>query len=340
MHVRVSGSSFKQNIIKLLGNSSTAVNFSLSEGKLQLQLAGVVIVNKYVDILEVEGEECSVTVTVEQALELLAEDYVVDLNITRDSVEIKQGLFYYIAAKNAEEKVFTKRVEHYECSVSEEAIIKFVHNARAMELVNKELGREGFEVDIYNGLGIVKTDNTMYRAKLPLVNSHLSGEECKKLIKCFTGCNSYHLDSESRVILFKIDSGGSNVAVAYREYRKALFELHENLMRDMVVAVNEIRLEDYSSTMSVICKAYKKLLVEMTVCEMGLLLHVNNAKVQFIVGKDSKPLFTIKMSIAQLNAVNRIFGNETFVQILRGKDKICLKQKNCNSDLIIAGMIY
>ena len=81
-------------------------------------------------------------------------------------------------------------------------------------------------------------------------------------------------------------------------------------------------------------------MVELNVCENGLLFHTNSGGASFVVGDDSRRLFALKVSGAQLDAINRLFGGLSGIEVKRGGNNICLSHESTKTHLILAGMIY
>ena len=109
---------------------------------------------------------------------------------------------------------------------------------------------------------------------------------------------------------------------------------------EMVYGVDNI-LSNMRNVTNINMQLYNNnLQITLSICKEGLGLFIDNIKTQFSIGYTSESLCTITISIAQLIAIQKLFGNCSDVQIKRGDNCICLKQRNSEKTLLIAGMLF
>lgn len=343
MFVRIPGDIFKTTILSLIqGSQKTSVNFLLRGNTLYLQTSGVLVDDKKINVTEYDSEDtCEITVNIDQTINLLNKEEMVDISVRGEVMEIRQESFKFSATKLPEERidsdVFGKKKD---VTLYTDELINYIHSTKALDEVSKILAVGMSPVHIHNGTAYLYYSNTVYVNKLNLPNCAISSELIRKLVPVLgRSDNAKYLYDEDAGLMYIDISTSEVVTLTIQRLNHQMVQGIKNIevnLRD----VGRISMVKYKDYMETICKAYKKLLIELSVCEDGIRLFVDNGNTKFDIGSKKGSLVSIKISTAQLLAIVRLFGSSSDVVIQRGDNSLCFAQQNSRKKLIIAGMLY
>lgn len=338
MFIRVQGSVFKRAVKDLITGTGASINLSIHGDKLRLQTAKNIVLNKYVDILEKDSSTESVTAFFDGSIELIADNEVLSITLLGESLELKQATFRYSTFKETEETIECDFVKQQEIVLNSAELSSFLYDVRAMELINKDVGGGLLNFDVFNKRAVVGNFNTMYSRNLQFIDSRINSNYLKYLIQQFSGSLLWGVDTEKRML--KAIKGDSDIIVPYTLYDKKNIVLFDELCNEVKSTDCRINFAKYKNTINILCKVYKKVLMDLTICKDGCIIFVDDTVTKFVTGDGTEAQFTIRVSVSQLNMINRVMGDCNDVEVLKGVDKICLRSKNYNKTLIIAGTIY
>ena len=342
MFIRISGAELKTNLLELIqGNKRTSINFCLIGNILHLQTSGALIDEKKLVLREYDSKDTTeITVNIEQTINLLNENEPVIINVRGDIMEIKQNSFEFVATRTPEQRVENILDTSTSSKFDNFGLIRFISDSKALDGVAKTLSLGLAPIVIHDNIAYLYYSNTVYSTKVKLPDCSIPSEVARKLSNVLArskSCSYVH-DAESGLLTISI-SNNETVTIMSQKANKQLVQGIKNVLVNLR-DVATVSLRNYKEYMDIICKAYKKLLLELTICEDGIQLHVDNVSTKFVIGSKGKSLVSIKISTEQLSAISRLFGEEVGVVVKKGDNCICLMQKNSEKKLILAGMLY
>ena len=340
MLLRVSGADFQAAVTDMVGNGKCSINFTVEDDMLLLQSSGGVYVDKRLKILSLEGESNPITVTLDSAVTLLSENYVVDISIQKDVLTIRQGAFEYNASREPEERVNTGAFERQRISsVSKHQLTQLLSIVRSFETVGRELAVPPATLFIINKTAYVKYSNSMYMQHIDLPDMAIPGEAVQKLLTLVLMVKDSYCKYSREDGIFTVEINKDTcVTVNTISLDKSVLGIVDRI-NSSLKELTSVNINEYDTTIRKICSTYKKILIEVAVCDGGLWFYVDNTKTKFFAGSSKEALLRIQMSTAQMSMISRIFGSDE-CSVWKGDNAICLRQKNSMQQLVIAGICY
>ena len=341
MFARVSGDDFSTSIKAVLKNSGMAVNFHTENGRLYLQASGVIIYNAWIPLLECDEEGIDITVSLDASLQLV--------DVTKDVVIKQLGNVLSISQEGfsvAAQIAYTERIE--DKSFSSDFDRKFeiadlrhcLKECQALDNIARGLSLSYSSITVSEGKAYVQYSNACYATAFNFPDMTVAVEALKTLsnfLKDVKGQVKYGLDLEHRVMYVQL-SDRSVVAMAYSECNKKAVESAEMLKTELY-DITTVNMETYYDDLSLVVQIYPKVLMQLSVCENGLSVFVDNISTQFKYGSTNKAIFTITLSSSQVLAACKIFS-EGDVSIKKGINKICISREISKQTLVLAGTIF
>lgn len=344
MFIRISADKFKDAVLDMLNNSqNVTVNFKLSGNVLYLQTMNGLIDERLIIVDSVEEyKDNDITVNLDQTLNLINEREILTLKVQKELFELVQKNLTYTAIAIPE-----NRIDNDSLSITETAMLfnkhefqRVVQEAKALDEVARILASNTASIQVCEGKAYIYYSNTVFITKLNLSNCSIASGLARELVSILNRSKVCYYDKDEKEGVFKIkitDNEAVTLPIQHINY-EMVYGVNK-VLQDMKTVTN-INMKLYNEYMQIICKAYKRLQVTLSVCENGLGLFIDNSKTQFSIGYSSTPLFTITISTAQLMAIQKLFGDCSNVQIERGDNCICLKEQNSEKTLLIAGMLF
>ena len=290
-------------------------------------------------------EQCDrneITVSLDQTLNLINEKEMLTLRVQKEMFELSQKNFTYIATAIPE-----SRIESDSLNVTSKDFVfcksefqRVVQETKTLDEVARGLANNIASIQVYNGNAYIYYSNTALITKLNLPNCSIESGLARELYHILNRTEDCYYVKDDNKGVFKIKVA-ENEAVTLPIQRTNYEMVYgvDNILSNMRNVTN-INMQLYNNNLQIICKAYKQLQITLSICKEGLGLFIDNIKTQFSIGYTSESLCTITISIAQLIAIQKLFGNCSDVQIKRGDNCICLKQRNSEKTLLIAGMLF
>lgn len=341
MRIKVSGKLFKNALLNSMYKTPETVSFYQEDGKLYLQSNSALISNIKVPILESDVDDLDISVIVGSTVQLLNPREDVILEVRGDILQIIQSHFSYGTQRSYESRIPTKAFDmDYSLPYSSDEIKAFNNATKALDEVARVLAGNKESITIRNKKAYIKYSNTGLIMDLDLPDMSITSDALRKVTTALDRSRDSKCcyDKESAVMYFKINADEA-VAVPVAEPDNHAVEALEYCLKD-TKAVATINFSLYAEYMDAICKAYRKTKVDMSVCQTGLRLFINQLPTSITVGSMSEALCSIQITTAQLQAIHRLFGDCTNVEVRRGENRLCLMQKNSNKVLVIAGLLF
>lgn len=332
----LSGSSFKRALSQILGTSSKkSVNFTFSKGKLRLQTSDIIIIEDTIDILEQDCDSESFTAVINNAVTLLDDNYTVKITIMENTMIISQMLFSYTVAREYADAIEydLKDTEYKDVDIAQLSGID--KDLRAIDAVTRSFGMESVEVNIYKGVCYVDGKSLAYMSKFDFPDMAISSKTIKELKRVL---KKSEMAMKGNIVEFRQDTKRILTDVLPVDIQTV--NSLNNLKNGLKLLVQDFEIESYSSSIETIYKIYKNILLDITICEDGMIIATNNEKIKLVTGRGSKKLCTIQLSIYQALCMSRIFNSGSNVDIYGGSNKICLISKSSKRVLILAGTIF
>lgn len=344
MLIKTSTADFKQNIIEALqGVSKICINFCIKDNMLILQTTAGTVVERVICVKSIEKQlDKDITVIVDRTLELLNEkEEITEIEISEEMLIIRQKSFMFSATSQPE-----LRVEIND-SASQE-FVRFDSNefksiaseSRMLDDLTKLLGVDTAPINIVNGRAFVVYSNTVYVRNCKFPNVKIPSEMARKTASILTGNTSiqYRFNQESGNLELKVgDKKRVVMSTLNPDYRivEAVAEKEQSLK-----FINKINISKYKAILDTVCRVYKKLLVDVSICNSDLRIFTNNISTQLDLGSKEIPDITVRISTAQLAAITKLFGELSEVEVLKGENMICLRHPYAKRILMIAGMLF
>lgn len=341
MFARVQSDELKRVLGQLIfGRKSDNVSFKAIDGALYVQTNTLFIHNMYLDTAELNTADgiTTITVTVDNSINLIKDGEIVTLEINADSLSMRCKSFStYLKA------CFS---EYYDCAtkqfgemkkVSLDALSDIVESSKALDDIAKLLGAPLAPVYIIGGKYYIYYSNTAVVGTAPdLVDCTLSAELLRKVqapLKRSFGSTEVLYDSKN-LLKFNI-SGEEEVIVAYGNLNLKIVEGLVSLCAKSE-EVMHVNFAPYVKDIQTIGRVYPKALVTLSFYSKGIGINLATSTTLLDIGEIGKPILSIKISTAQLLVLGKFYGGE--VTVKRGESGICLDNKRTTT--ILSGMIF
>lgn len=344
MLIKTSTIDFKQSVMEILqGTSKICINFFIKDNTLFLQTTAGAVIERLINIKSIEDYmSIDITIIVDRTLELLNEkEEITEIRVNEDVLTIRQNGFMFSATKQPELRVRLDDCPAEEFTKFDNEEFKAITNdARMLDDLAKTLGTEVAPINIVKETVYVIYSNTVYIQSCRLPDMKITSQTARKVASTLlSNMNTqYYFNQERGNLELKIgDKKRIVMSTLNPDYRviKAIQDKEQRLK-----FVNRINVKRYKHILDTICRVYKKLLIDISICKSDLRIFANNINTQLDLGSKEIPDMTIRVSIAQLVAVTKLFGELTDVEILKGENMICLKHPYTKRSLIIAGMLF
>jgi len=344
MKLQVVTAKLKSVLIDLLkGSSKVCVNFYVVGNKLYLQSSSAVTIEKEIDVTVTEFDvHNDISVFLDRTVELLNDaELMTEVRIDGNVLMMVQSNITHSAPKQPELRM---DIDRSKIEVNETFPIVKLHSVvrsnRALDEVAKELARPTANVSIVGGYAYIRYETMLYKCKADLPDMQITDEVAKSICKVLSsqGTVKYKFDEETGSVYLKDGSGLIVVAPALTpQYAvaKEFANIAEGLQK-----VTEINFTRFTEIFNTLCKVYSKRLIGLSVCDGDFRVLVNSGETQLDVGSAKNPIVSLEVSIAQLSAMNKCFKESTAVEVWKGDNVLCLKEKTYGGTLIMAGMLY
>lgn len=342
MFVRVPGDSFRSVMMFMLSAGKCTVNISVNKNRcLSIQRLGLVCIEREIPILEMDNEIEDITVDIDSYVQFLNSKEVVNISVTGDILQVKQVSFEFSAVRKPEDRMETNLSEiKNKVAFSRYDLVHAVMESRNLDNVGKDNLEPLSDFVVNDGYAYTSYSNTRLCIALGLPNMAIQGETTRELIKFMKADSrgSYSYDEEAQLLYLTVTEDTYAVIPVKSVNLQSKIEFARVL--DSVKDVTDINIGKYKDALSVVCTNYKKHTVELTICKGDLRIYVDSINTKFSVGSADRGLFSIKISISQLSAIVKTFGNDASITVAKGDNILCLKQKSLGKQLIMSGIIY
>lgn len=340
MFVRVSGNEFA-TVIERIAPSNETVYFKVMNNMLYLQAHGVLIYDARIPILDcdAEGASLSYSAVLDKALSLLNKKEDITITVNGEILFIEQESFSYTADKSYEDRVDTRSFElNYDIGYSKEQLRGLVASCRALDTVVRTLGVAFGPVSIKDGYAYPTSSSTAMVVPSDLPNMKISKEILSKINSAVSAGKFNLCTIDGSTIYFKINEN-EVVSTSIGEPSDEAVESITTLVQECK-GVTSIALSRYNEEIQKIVSIYPKTLTNFGITENGISIYVDNINTKITYGDTGRIILGIKISTAQLSVIQRMFGECTGVEVLKGVNVLCLQQKNLDKKLMIAGLVY
>lgn len=342
MFVRVPGDSFRSVMMFMLSAGKCTVNISVSKNRcLSVQRLGLVCIEREIPILEMDNEIEDITVDIGTYLQFLNSKEAVNISVTGDILHVKQACFEFSAVRKPEDRMETNLSDiKNKIEFSRYNFVHAVMESRNLDNVGKDNLEPLSDLVINDGYAYTSYSNTRLCVRLNLPDMAIQGETTRELVKFMKADSkgSYAFNKELQLLYLAVTEDTYAVIPVKSVNLQNKVEFTRVLSN--VKDVTEINVSKYKDTLSVVCTNYKKHNVELTICNGDLRIYVDGINTKFTVGSAERGLFSIKISVSQLSAIVKAFGNDTSITVAKGDNILCLKQKSLGKQLIMSGIIY
>lgn len=340
MLIKASTADFKESVNTLLqGEKKAAVNFRLRGDTLLLQVNKGIVIEKGVKAAGEGQQEIDITVALDGAINLLNDDIpVVDLTFDQGMLRITQEFFQYDALRLLEQAVDFPEVFTWQ-KLGMEDFRSIASASVYLEEIGRTLGETSAAVSIHKGMVYIIYSNTAFICRTALPNMCMTAESVKGLRKALTGGTPVYNFVEERG-LFIVKQGDAKILVtALRENVEAVYNVLRVCDRNRQMFLGEYDLTRYAEAIHFISSAYKKVLLDLSVCRGDIGIFVESPSAHFVVGGVKDIQCNIRLNTAQLACIGKLFGQCRQVGIWKGDNCLCLENKQWGKTLVLAGMI-
>jgi len=324
----------------LQGEKKAAVNFRLKEDRLLLQVNKGIVIEKGVRAFWEGQEKIDITVAIDGAMNLLNDEIpMVDLSFDQDMLRITQNLFQYDAIRLPEQAVDIPEVLAWK-RLGIEDVRDIASASVYMDEVGRTLGETSAAIDIYEGVAYIIYSNTAFMCHTSLPNLRMTAESVRGLRKALTGDTAEYSFAWEQGLFVVQQDGVQILVTALRENVEVVDSVLHSCDSRKQMLLGEYDLTRYAEAIHFISSAYKKVLIDLSVCKGGVGIFVESPSTHFVVGDVKDILCSIRLNTAQLACIGKFFGKCRNVSIRKGGNCLCLEDKQGKKTLVLAGMIY
>lgn len=340
MLVKASTAHFKESVNALLqGEKKAAVNFRLKEGGLLLQVNKGVVIEKGVKALWDGQQKVDITVALDGSINLLNEKIpMVDLAFDQDMLRITQELFQYDALRLPEQAVEIPEIVTWK-KLSIEDVRDIASASTYLEEVGRSLGETSAAIDIYKGMAYVIYSNTAFMCPTTLPDLRMTAESVRGLRKALVGSTGEYNFLEEQGLFIARQDGVRTLVTALRENVEMVDSVLRSCNPSRQVLLGKYDLTRYAEAIRFIGSAYRRVLLELSVCKGSVGIFVESPSAHFVVGDVKDIQCSIRLNTAQLACIGKIFGQCRKVSIRRGENCLCLEDRQWGKTLVLSGMI-
>lgn len=345
MKIKTQGCNLKIPLMGLLSErSKDDINFTVKDGLLFLQCSSVITQDKFLSITVLEQDNfTSVTVTIDSSIELLSDKEDVILTFTDSLLMINQNKYDCTF-----EAVPIERFEILKLGYNSKGIMQIAdfvslnNHSKYLDGVARLFSVNVSPVHIKDNIGYVIYEDIALMQPIHFPDSSITEEAlrkiCPSIVRADTRALEYVMNTETGNVLVNIETG-DEILFVIKRVDSSVSRMFEKMQRNMKYECT-INLSQYKRERAIILRTYKKVNITLAFTNDSMGMYVDNAKSKVRVGIDSEVLFSIRTTSAHLLAINKLFGDESEIEVLRGENSICLYKRSTETKLFLCGMIY
>lgn len=345
MKIKTQGCNLKIPLMGLLSDrSKDDINFTVKDGLLFLQCSSVITQDKFLPITILEQDRVtSVTVSLDSSIELLFDNEDVTLTLTDSLLMVNQSKYDCTF-----EAVPIERFEIMKLGYNSKGVMQIPEflslnsHSKFLDGVARLFSVNISPVHIKDNMAYVIYEDIALMQPIHFPNSSITEEALRKICPSIVNSTSrqleYVMNTETGNVLVNIETG-NEILFVVKQVDSSVPRMFEKLSKNMKHEC-VVNLSQYKRERAIILRTYKKVNVTLAFTENSMGMFVDNAKSKVRVGIDSKVLFSIRTTSAHLLAINKLLGDESEVEVLRGENSICLYKRSTEMKLFLCGMIY
>ncbi len=340
MDVKINGAVLRDSILHMIGNRKGSVTFRNGINGLWLQSRSDIVIDMDVPVLNPISDNFQITVEIDFAISLL-EDLETVITIVEDIMIIRQkGIEIHIVRSPEEGIEENSIIQEKLCDYSLYELKVVAGIGRSLDLLAKSLAVTKSDIQIIDNKAYISYTNTMVIMPVHLPDMSIASDALRKVVSILGKAENlkYGISADHSVLYFHV-TGSESISVQIGEPNKSCLNT-ELLIASKAKPLTEVVMEPYKSRIEKVCTAYKQAKIELAVHNRGLYVMLDNITSKFAFGINTEKLYTIRLSIPQLNAVDKIFGSSSATQILHSENVLILKDRNTGVQLLISGVAY
>lgn len=338
MFIRISSDKFYTSLTKLVpNNSKSLMNFRVVGNKLTMQLIGNIYTEDTIDIDERSaGEDMDITITVNPAILLMDKQKPVEIDMLPDVINIIQENYSFSATKEWESRY---ELPEWDDSIAQDfdwkAFTAAVQNSRTLDGIAKLTKQPYSNITFYNGHVYSLYSNVLLRQEMNVGNFSMTAETARNLLRL--------LDVQCRYILNK-EKGYIYIKTKYKYIYALIQSIDLQEIKNIESRLGECdKVEDISligtkEDIDSVVKVYKNAKVTFSIVPGSMNLLVSDGRSNFVYGKRGIPKLSMQFTIAHLSTINRVFGEQSNIEVLTGGNILCLKKDRLT--LLMSGTLF
>lgn len=343
MEIAIRPAIFKKCLKDILGGGTKeVVNFYVDKDRsiLELQTSIVVVasVEMPVDILA-DSDSFDMSIVVDKLVFLVTDNEDVNVKFSEAFISISQGDSYYNSySRSPEQRIPPDKLgldAVFEFPLSSFKRICIL--SRLGESIAKSLAVSPKNLNVVDGRAVIAYPNTVIIKNLDMENFSMSSEALTKL-KSFLSTSSsakYGINRDEGLIALCADRAPALVVTGVEPNVTSILNL-VNLSEDMDTLCS-VNLAAQSRQIDALVGITQRGKVEFTVTDAGLRFDLKTPTTMFSIGLNGCPMVSMKITMAQLNIINKMFGDGV-VTVKKGGKLLCLESNS--EKILLSGLMY
>ena len=332
------GKEFKEVIEDFLGKKKLLCSIKLTDdrSKAILQISDIYTVQRFIPVLSVSGgiEEISFNMTA--ILHLLVEDGDIRIETYPEFIKITQGTFSVMMQRESEEVIEIKVTGLSTGQFSVNKMLWILGRFKALLPITKEQAIAESPLLFVKGNFITYYNSILYKTEMDFIDCAINYGVFNTILRKLSGTCTYYYSEKGDTIILTSDK---YVFICAIDRGSFLYDVYDRVIKlnENYKDVAEISIAALAPQLEILVKEITKQLVTLYIYKDSVGVNFNNQNTNVSIGIQAEPaLLFSEVSIAQLDAIVRIFKDATKIKILGGKN-LCLKTES--QMLMLSGMI-
>lgn len=341
MRIEIPGEQITSLFNDFIKSGKLLFNFYCDGYRLKPQLLAEFTVETIIPITVLDNDytptEMSVFVT--SAVKVLEQDKPVIMEFKDGSMQISQDTYQYTMLQEFEARKELPHTSEFEFKKLNADKMKFLTTtAVSMSVIAKELKIYPIDPVFQKGKCYINYDNISFSAIMDIEDSCLSLEILRQVIYRLSSKPDYYYWEEKSTFIFK--SGAYTFWVPSSSYNA-----HGNVVSGIdkkfteLVPFTKINVNKFAERLEVIANNFPRQSIKLSIDDFKYYITVSSGNMFVSVGDIfNLPMMTMNITTGILSVICKLFREDTEVEILKGGNCICLRNRGMN--LLIAGLIY
>lgn len=336
--VLVLDNDFKEVIDDFLGKKKLLCSLKLTEdnSKVILQISDVYTVQRYINVVSVDGDIEEISFNMINIMHLLKSDEDITLTSYNDFINVQQGTFSIMLPRESEEVMDIKVSGLTKGEFSAKKMQWMLGRYKALLPITKEQSITEAPLLFVKGKMIVYYNSILYANDIDFIDCSLNYSVFNLIARRLSGTCSYYYSEDSDVLIITSDV---YVFICSLDRGSFLYDIHDIFVRLSLVHSEQavINISNVSEQLELLVKEVSKQLVNLYIYKdsIGVTLSSQNTKVSIGL-KNEAAVLSSEISVAQLDSIVRILKDSSDVKVYGGKN-LCLVDGS--QILMISGLL-